>query len=806
MLKNYVKIALRNLWKNKSYAFINLFGLSLAFACAILLFLTAHYELSFDHFHEQKDRIFKAYLKINSSNETEVRSNLPAPLLPALRSDYDSEIVHSTRILGGDSQLLNQGRYMDQNFSYVDPGFLKMFSFKMLKGTDAALNDPGNVVINQRTAEKIFGNADPMGKTIELVSDGKSEVFVVSGVTENAPDNSSVDNDMLIRFERSGGYQQNKDRWDSDYLSVYVRLADNVDAAVFQNRLKAFSLKYYKSSIEQLIREGARPDESGQVKSLRLLPITDEHFNAAVGGGGSVNIVYPYILLTISVLIVLIACINFINLSIARSFTRAREVGMRKALGAMKLQIINQFWGEAFILCLLSFAAGTLIAVGLMPGFNAMFRGNLQISGLADPVVIAILLSSLLIITFVAGGYPALSVTRFNTVEVLKGKVARSSRSGGVRTGLIIAQFSIAAFLMTCTGIIWQQIRFLRNMPLGFDREHVISIPVGPGLSGSKVLSFMRNEVAGNPDILSLSGADINIGRGKDGSSSKSIFGFEMEGKTYRTHGLSVAHDYVSTLGLQLIAGRDFSREFPSDPGSSIVINETMAKHLGFKDPVGRKIPLGDSLGSTIVGVVKDYHFESLKSGIEPITFFLDHEFGIYYIFVKTTANRPAEVMNTLEKAFKKIAPRSEFLPSYLDENTNNQYRKEERMSQIVMSAAILTIILSCMGLFAITIMIISLRTKEIGIRKVLGAGVGSLVFILSREFIVMVFAALLISIPLAWYCMTQWLTDFEYKTPLSVWLFGAVALLTIVIALLTVSFQSVRAALMNPVRSLKND
>lgn len=807
MLKNYFKIALRNLWKNKSYTSINIVGLSIAFGCSILLFLTAWFEFTFDDFQANKDRIFKVYFKINQPDKVHYQGNLPTPLTPALKTDFNAEIKYATRIVGGGAQIVQGDKTIDESVRYVDADFLKMFSFKMLKGNPAsALNDLKSVVLNQEVAEKIFGTVDPIGKTLKMNFGGRFEGFVVTGVMEKAPKNSSIENEMLVRFENNPEYKETKDQWNSNYHDAYVQLADKVDYESFEKRIKPSTEKYFKGDIEQLKKEGAKPDDRGEIISLRLAALPELHFNKQAGGGRSIDIVYPYILLVISGLILLIACINFINLSIARSMTRAKEVGMRKALGALKSQIVRQFWGEAFIICILAFGIGCVLALTLMPQYNAMFRSELTFDNLLNPTAGLLLLFSFLVITLIAGGYPALAVARFNTIEVLKGKVKVSSRSGGIRSALIVAQFSIAILLISCTLIIWKQIDFLRNKPLGFDEDHVISFPVGNEVQGSKVLDFVRNKLANDSRIVSISGSDINIGRGKDGSSSKSVYGFEMDGKTYRTNGLTIDYDYIKTLGLTLVDGRDFSREFVTDKERACVINETMAKQLGYKDPIGKRVALGDSIGKTIVGVVKDYHFESLRNKIESITYLMPGDFGINYIFVKLTPDAPKSTVDLIGAAYREIAPKSEFLPSFLDENTNNQYRKEERMSQIVMSAAALTILLSCMGLFAIALMIMAQRTKEIGIRKVLGASTPNLVTLLSREFLGLVFIAILLATPLAYYLMDKWIEDFAYKTNISWWVFAVAGATALMIALLTVSYQSIRAALMNPVKSLKSE
>ncbi|AFK03715.1 protein of unknown function DUF214 [Emticicia oligotrophica DSM 17448] len=808
MIRNYLKIAVRNLLKNKSYALINIVGLSVAFGAAILLFLTAHFEFSFDNFHTNKERIYKVFYKLNLAEKQQMGTSVPAPLRGALASEFKSEIKYLTRIMDSGVQIVQGEKTIDNDLNYVDADFLKMFSFKMLKGDpNTALNDLRSIVINESTSKKLFGDSEPLGQTLKLNFGEKMEAFIVSGVIADAPENSSVESEMMLRFENNPSYHDLKDGWNNQNHQLYVQLADNITHDNFEKRLKPFTRKYYKTSIEQILKEGGKPDERGEVFSIRLMPLLEEHFIKNLGGIQVLDKTYPYMLLIISVLVVLVACINFINLSIARSLERAKEVGMRKALGAVKNQILAQFWGEAFILCIIGFTIGGVLAVTLMPSYNSIFQSFISFKSLLNPWVAVLLLASFLIVTLVAGGYPALIVTKFNIIEVLKGKVKVSTRSGGLRNTLIIVQFSIATLLISSTLIVWKQIDYLRNKPLGFDESQVISIPVGHEVQGTKMLEFMRNKLANYPQIQSITAADINIGRGKDNSMSHSGYGFEMEGKTYHTNGLNVDYDYIKTLGLSLTNGRDFSREFQSDKSRSIVVNESMVKQLGFKNPIGKNIPIGDSLGRTIVGVVKDYHFESLKNKIESMTFFLQGDFGYSYIFVKLAPQAsPKETMDLLAKAYKEIAPKSVFQASFLDENTNNLYRKEERFSQIIMSAAALAILLSCMGLFAIALMMIAQRTKEIGIRKVLGASIPSLVLLLSKDFLVLVSIAIMIASPIAYYLMEKWLTDFVYRINIGWNVFLMAGLTAVVIALLTVSYQAVKAALMNPVNSLQNE
>ena len=803
MLRNYLKIAFRNLWKNKTYASINILGLAVAFASAMLLFLTAHFELSFDDFQENKDHIFKVYRKVIKPDKIALGTTLPEPFLPALRADFPTEIKYATRIRDGKVQIVIGNKTIDESLNFVDADFFKMFSFKLLKGNrNTALNDLRSVVINQEIAQKIFGQKDPINQTIKLNIGGQVQGFVVSGVTEKAPDNSTIENAVMLRFEMDPEYQKMKGNWNAQYHDVYLQLTDNVNATTFEKQLKNFTVKYYAKEIGQLKSEGAKPDERSEVISARLLPLTEEHFNEQVGSQAT-NKMYPVILLIICALIVLIACINFINLSIARSLTRAKEVGMRKALGALKSQVVGQFWGEALLICTVAFVLGCVVAALLMPQYNALFRSQLSFEYFKNPVIVAFIALAFVVITLAAGGYPAWLVARFNTVEVLKGKIRTSNSSGGIRNVLMVVQFSIAALLLIGTLVVWNQIEFMRNKPLGFNEAQVVSIPVGGEVSGERTLEMMRNKLANQPNILSLTGSDINLGRGKDGSGYKSVFGFLMNEKNYTTNGLNVDYDYIKTLDMKLLQGRDFSKSF-ADKNNSIVINQTMAKQLGFKNPIGQQIPLDSS--KTIVGVVADYHFESLKNKIEAMTFFLQSDFGINYIFVKIAPNNSVQTMALLEKTYKKISPKSEFLGSFLDENTNNQYRKEERISKIFVSAASLAILLSCLGLFAISLMMVQQRVKEIGVRKVLGASVGSVVLLLSKDFLKLVLISVIIASPVAYYFMDLWLADFAYRTSISWWVFAATAILSVSIALLTVGYQAIRASLMNPVESLRSE
>lgn len=802
MLKNYLKIAWRNLVKEKSFTATNLLGLSLAFAASIMLFLTADFHFSYDDFQVNKNDIYKVYRKVNRPEKTEFGSTLPPPFTPAIKSEYPDEIAHASRLMDGGINVKWKDKTVNLDINYVDADFLKIFTSDVKKGDQkSALSDLSKIVLRERDAKKIFGDEEAIGQTLTMEGAGKS--FIVSAILGDSPENSTIESSNLIRFENYARYEEAKDEWAWQNHIVYIQLTPEVNWVNFEQKLKGFTAKYYKGDIEQATGAGFTVDDRGEVISTRLLPFSEEHFNTVVGSS-SINYYYPVLLLGIGILILLIAAINFINLSIVRSLARAKEVGMRKALGAMKVQVIGQFWGEALLVCTFALIIGLVAANLLIPEFNAIVNESIAFEDIYQPKVIAIIATAFLLVTALAGGYPAWMISRFNTVEVLKGKVKKSASSGGLRNTLIVVQFSISVLLIACTIIVWNQLDFLRNKPLGFNQKQVISVPIGRGIDGYKLLDFFRNELADQPQIESITAADNNLGRGNDGNGYKSVFGFGMDGKEYKTNGLNVDFDYVETLDLQLVAGRSFDRKYATDSTSACIINETMAKHLGDENVLGKMLPLaGDK---KIIGIVKDYHFQSLRDKMESNTLFFNKPFGLNYIFVKVNGDQPAATMQLLEKTYLSYQTDGVFQGSFLDENTRNQYKKEERISKIFSTAALLAIMLSCIGLFAIALMIIRNRTKEIGVRKVLGADVGTLVALLSKDFLKLVIIAIVIATPLAYYGMSEWLKEFSYRTAIQWWMLVISGIIAVVIAFFTVSFHAIRAANANPVKSLRSE
>ncbi|GAB2790382.1 ABC transporter permease [Rhabdobacter roseus] len=804
MIKNYLKIALRTLWKSKGYTALHVVGLSVAFCVSILLLLTAYFQLSFDRFHQDADRIYQTYFFSNNPDKPSKGSSMPFPLTPALKAEFP-EIEAAARVMNGSSMVTYQGKHFDKMVRLTDADFLNIFSFELKKGNrQTALTDLSSIVISEHMAKAVFGTQDPLGQQLLLGGEGNQKAYVVSGVLADFPENSSLQYDAFIRTENAGNYHQDKDRWDASNHTVFIKLAPRVDQASFEKRLKPFAQKYFAENFTNLKRQGAKPDERGDLFAVRLQKLANVHFNTDISGSGAVGTVYAIV--GIAFFILLIACINFINLNVARSFIRAREVGVRKSLGALKKQLFFQIWSEAVLICLAGFLLGAVLLYVLIPEFNAFFQAKLSVAYLLEWDKLALILAIFGLVTLVAGGYPAWQMSRFNAVEVLKGKVSMK-RPGVLRNSLIVTQFCLSCLLISCTLIAVRQVEYLRQKPLGYLRDEVISIPVGNQENGQKVLQRLRNELADDPSVVAISGSEVNIGRGKDGSSSRSMIGFTYKEKEITTDWLHIDYDYLKTLGIKLLDGREFDPAFATDSLDHVIITESMARALGEKNPVGTFFQT-DSAGKRIqiIGLVSDFHLYSLRDEVKPITMYLSHDEPIEYIFVRVAPQSLLTAMEKLEGAWKKVAPRAEFRGTFLDENINAWYKSEQRLAGMFSVASGIAILLSCLGLFAVSLMMIGQRTKEIGVRKVLGASVGSIVLILSRDFVKLVLVAIGLATPLAWFFMQQWLESYPYRSPISGWVFVAVGLGAVLIALATVSFQAIRAALMNPVKSLKTE
>lgn len=808
MIQNYFKIAIRILQKNKMYSLINILGLSVAFLCSTLLFLNATHELSFDGFYPDKEQIYKIYHYSRTTTGEERTGSMAMPVAPTVKSEI-SQVEYATRYIASNSGLEYNNKKLDLQINLIDEDFFKVFSTEIVKGNKLnPLHDLGNAVITEYAASRIFGNEDPIGKVLKLKIGGEFKDLTVSAVIKNFPENSSITYDVLVRPEIRADYPVEKDNWNNWNHEVYIKLKPNTTTEAVEAGLRDVTSKYNVEDTAYMKKNGYLKDNYGHYSSFMLLPLEDVHFDADAGSGnGATSKIYVYTLLLISFSILAIACFNFINLNIARAFTRAKEVGIRKCLGAGKQQIFLQIWGESFMICLLAVFISIIAGLSALKGFNQLFGTKLSMLYFIKPSAIIMLVVSMLLISFAAGGYPALIISRLSITSILKGKVD-IKKPGIFRNSLIVLQFTVACLLMICTAIAYQQFQHMRQMPLGYTKESVISLPVYSisGMKGREVIEQLRSRLASESSVTSITGSNINLGVGKDGSTSKMSRGFEYKDKGIHTNWMTVDYDFLKTLNIKLLEGRDFSREYGTDTISSIVVTESMLKQFQVTDALS----LTFSIDTTrppyrVIGVIPDFHLYSLHETTEPLTIDISPESSVYYALIKTTGN-PVNAMKLVEKVFKEMAPGKEFKASFLDENTDRWYQKEQRLSILLGISAAIAIVISCLGLFALALLMIQQRVKEIGIRKVLGASIMSINKLLIRDFMMLVVIAIVVSSPLAWWLMSQWLGNFPYRIEIGWPVFVIVALSAIIIALITISFNTIKAALANPIKSLRSE
>jgi putative ABC transport system permease protein len=806
MLKNYFKIAFRNLLKHRTDSSINIVGLCVAFTSALLLLLSVSYEFSYDKFHANAKNIYHLYFQTQRLKEVELNNSMPAPLMPALKASYP-DIKYAVRDAGGGATIRYKDKKIQQGLTFTDPDFFSMFSFPIIKGNAVApLHSLTDVVLRKAVAKAVFGNEEPVGKIIEMQMENTWKPFTVSAVADDFPDNSSIFYDVVIRFENLSFYQQVTAEWGARFHDVFIQLNNNVTQKNFEAKLSSFINHYLSEDVNRLKRDGVHPAKDGSLIKLALQPLLDIHTNTEIqsNGADSINKSYLYLLAAIGFLILAIACINFINLSIGKSFTRSKEIGLRKTMGALQNQVAFQFWAEALLVCFIAFIISCMLTYFLLPQYKLLFAMHVQRTILQSPTVWFSIIIGFLFITLIAGGYPAWMMARFNVVEVLKGKMS-VSRSNKLRNSLITFQFIITVLLISCTIISWQQIHYLRTKPLGYNTSQVISVPVTGDINATQALQLMRNKLSSSPLIESISGIYDNLGTGSDGSSRTSVMTFDYKNREIKSNWIGVSYDFVKTLDLKMADGRDFSTAFATD-SSAVLVNEEMANEIGEKNLVGIKLPVDSAKPLTVIGILKNFNYKSLRQKIDPLTLVIDKNFSINYILVKVKPDNLQASMMLVKSAWKSVSPSADFKGSFLDENVNRQYKREEKLMQIFTTGAVIAIVLSCMGLLAMVILIISQRTKEIGIRKVLGASISTIVMLVAKDFLVLVLIATIIASPIAWYAMNKWLQSFAYRISIGWYIFLAAGLLAVLIALITVSFQAIKAAIANPVKSLRTE
>lgn len=815
MLKNYLTVALRSFRRGRLYAFVNVFGLALGMTTCALIFLLVYHEWSFDRFHTDADEIHRVYFEFEQPDgETGYQAMMTPEFTPAFKEAFPG-IEAATRLVRNDLDFETDGEQYRKTAAEIDADFFRIFTWDVFAGdAGAAIEDPSQMVLTAETATSMFGVGpgswqDAVGEVVTISNGDLTMEFTVGAVMQDFPNNSSISFDIAFSFENYDPIQLGGNNW-GGRTSTYVRLADTATEASLEAAFPRYVETEFGEYIESMqgasyIMEG----EATDVAALRLQPLTAMHADTDVWlpyEASAHNPMYSWILLGIGTLILLIACINFMTLSVGRSTSRAREVGVRKVLGAYRAQIMKQYWGESFVTAGLALVIGFIGAVALLPWFNTLAGTDLSFGSLSPLFVVFAMLGLILTVGLVAGVYPAMVLSNFRPARVLKGDVS-TPRNGLFTRSLIVLQFTISIGLIVSMGIMTQQLGFLLNRDLGFDDEFVLAVDAR-GISDEEsdaVLQRFKDALASYDGVVNLDRAGYTFTRGSDRNTWTNA-----EGVTRAAYNFGVGYDYLDVMGMEVAEGRNFSEEYPSDPTASVLVNEALVREFGIEDPVGTQLSgwldwiYEES--PTIIGVVKDFHFQSLHQDVQPAVMNMHPDYYNYMgaIMVRLRPDNVSESLTQIEKAWQRILPEKPFTYSFVEADLEQQYAAEQRWQNIVTWSSVLAILIACMGLFGLALLTVSRRTKEIGIRKVLGATVPGVTALLSREFAWMVLVAAILAAPLAWIAMDSWLENFAYRIDIGPGIFVAASLAALVIAVGTVGIHAVRAAQSDPVKSLR--
>lgn len=809
MYKNYAKLAWRNLVRNKGYSMINIGGLTLGVTACLMITLYIAHELSYDRHFKNADRIYRLNTEIFFNGSHYNMATSPAAAMRILPADFP-EVEAAMHFAKWPWRWVKNKteRFKEPNLAYASNEVFTIFPLPLIEGNPAnALVNPGTLVISKSMSKKYFPGQQSLGQS--LVVDDVN--YTITGVFDDLPVTTHFKFDFLLSSK--GHWDEKNDSWLSNNFNTYVLLREGASSQNLESKFHTLITKYIGPQANTAFGSDVKfndPNGNGNKVFYTLTPVTDIHLHSHLDSelGANSDIAYVWLFGTVALFILLIACINFMNLSTARSANRAKEVGVRKVLGSIHRHLVGQFLTESVLLSICSFVLASALVYALLPSFNSLAERTLSIP-FTDFRFISLFVGASVIIGILAGLYPSFFLSAFKPAEVLKGKMG-GIRGKGIRGTLVVFQFMISIFLVIGTIAVQKQLSFMQNKKLGYSKDQILVIHNTETL-GTKQQGF-KNELMRSPGVASASVAGYvpiagwartgrAVWRGGDGPSADSHVVMEC---------WSVDHDYISTMGMEVIQGRDFSVDFPSD-SSGIIINEAALRHFGFKDPIGEKIvtfgfqtPFDESRLTTltVIGVVKDFHFESLKENIAPL--FLRLGESNWSMPVRFKSENASTIISQLEKTWKAFNPGTPFEYTFLDEAFGNMYTSEKRIGNVFAIFASLAILLACLGLFALTAFTAEQRTKEIGIRKILGASVFGIVYLLSKDFGKLIAIAFTLSAPLAWVAVDRWLHEYTYKVEVGFFVYLSAGLFAFLIAWVTMSWQSVKAARANPVKSLR--
>ena len=792
LLSSYLKTAIRNLVRHRIYSAINIIGIAIGLAFCILTFLFVHHEWTYDTFHEKADRIYRITAKEKGPFGDRMIGGVPHSLGPAISETFPN--IQTVRFSNNSGDISIEDRTFRPLLGFVDPSFLDIFSFPLIHGDPAnALKDKYSALITEKAAQKYFNKANPVGEPLPIQREKEIHNYTITGILKDVPKNSTLEFEVLLPYEQMESEIEAMQR-QYNYTSLqdtYILLPPDVHP----NSIEQQSTKWIKNWWSE---------SRGEERQLKLLPITQMHFNQNLLEYSISNPVYSYILSGIALLVLFIACVNFITLTLGRQATRAREVGLRKVVGAKRSQIAKQFIGESLLLILIALIAGIAIAELALPTFNNLLRPILVGKSLSmsdgfnfTTPAFLFLLASLVGIT--AGGYPAFILSRLQPTQIITSrlKMKTGNRFGKV---LVIFQFALSIFLIITTLMMGKQLTYLRTQPLGYQTENIITISTYPLEESRTLPTVFRDVLQSHHAVISTTWMDYSLTNNTARSESYRSYKGSPE---YRVENIGIDYDFFKTLGMKLVAGREFSREFPSDEKKSIIVNEAFVEKFNIKDPIGKTIQYG-AYNKAIIGVVRNFHFLSLHHKIEPATMILHTRTNKLYVRI-----RPEDMPGTIafiKEQWEKVAPHHAFRFSFLDENIDRQYHKEERWNLMIQYATGLAIFIAALGAFGLAALAVARRTKEIGIRKVLGASQTQILSLLSREFVLYIALSSLIAFPIAYYATNQWLQIFAYRTELGAdaFLLGIVVMFLVVLT--TVTSQTLKAARANPADALRDE
>ncbi|MBL0743448.1 ABC transporter permease [Chryseolinea lacunae] len=798
MLKNLLTIAWRNIRKDKTYSAINILGLTIGITCSMFLLLYILDELSFDRYHTNVSNIYRVVSNIKEPDNAFTWAVAQQPLAPELRDNYP-EVKNAVRFNGMGSKRLMKYKdreFYEDNLYLADSTVFDMFTYPFVAGDpNTALDQPFSIVLTEKMAIKYFGTENPLG---QMLVNQDNESFKVTGVMKDVPLNSHFVFDALV----SNSTRREEPSWGNFGVFTYIQLPEGYDI----NKMYASLAKILKEKVDPIFTQ------YNITIKYELQPIADIHLHSKIQdeaeAGGDIS--YIYIFAAVAAFMLIIASINYMNLATARSASRAREVGIRKVMGSMRGQLIAQFIAESVVITLLALAASLVLIYALLPQFNELSNKQLPFGYILQAPVLLSLVGIVVVIGVLGGSYPALYLSGFNPVTVLKGKVSGKGGNAVFRKVLVVAQFSISIFMLISTLVVYDQLQYLRSKDLGFSKERIVRIllPTDEMVNHTAAIEESMRQTKGVTSVGS-SNSSPGFGIGKlllqveDNEGKLSERGVDLFEGDY---------DFVSTLGMTIVEGRDFSRDVPSDTIYGALVNEAMVRRMSWTNPIGKKFvfkssgPNGEDLERRVVGVVKDYHQNSLYDAIEPLMIYLDLKNSL--IFIKTEEGDVRESLAAIEKTWKGLYPNYPFDYQFLDQDFNSQYKSDEKRSQIFTAFSGLTIFIACLGLLGLAAFTTEQRTKEIGVRKVIGASVNGLVLLVAKEFFVLVGLGTLLAYPLAWYFTNTWLQSFAYKIELKgEWVtFILSAVLACVITLVTVGYHVVRAAAANPVKALRDE